>query len=163
MHSQHLRSSSQLIRYEARSPEFSGGLSCWSLPPGCPPPQVINVFTEAEVRANVVFQLSKLAALLLRAARTAAGVSQWDGLVVGTAGDQVQLLLGRERTQPSHLHATFLPLPLLGGTAQAMLRVGRIRRGKRRICVDLSFGDGAAHSYVLPHHFLPHEHLSLQS
>lgn len=44
-----------------------------------------GVFTEAEIRAGVVFQLSKLATLLCRAARTASGSSSWDVVVSGQA------------------------------------------------------------------------------
>ncbi|GIL64105.1 hypothetical protein Vafri_18076 [Volvox africanus] len=41
------------------------------------------VFAEAEVRASVAFQVSKLAAMLARALRTAAGQEPWDVLVPG--------------------------------------------------------------------------------
>eukprot|EP00879_Flechtneria_rotunda_P003769 GHRR01004008.1.p1 GENE.GHRR01004008.1~~GHRR01004008.1.p1 ORF type:complete len:728 (+),score=269.14 GHRR01004008.1:2494-4677(+) len=44
----------------------------------------IQTFTEADIRANVVFQVSKLTTLLLRAVRAAAGCSSWDPLVAGT-------------------------------------------------------------------------------
>jgi len=44
---------------------------------------VRQVFAEAEIRASVVFQLSRLAALLLRAARLATGGAAWDALVAG--------------------------------------------------------------------------------
>uniref|UniRef100_A0A383WH22 CBM20 domain-containing protein n=1 Tax=Tetradesmus obliquus TaxID=3088 RepID=A0A383WH22_TETOB len=55
-------------------------------------PYAITTFTEAEIRANVVFQVSKLTTLLLRACRTAAGSSSWDPLVAGTAvGKLVEL------------------------------------------------------------------------
>ena len=41
--------------------------------------------SESEVRASVAFQVSRLAALLSKALRTAAGQSAWDGLVTGEA------------------------------------------------------------------------------
>ncbi len=44
----------------------------------------VQVFTEAEIRASVVFQLSKLVTLLLKAARLATGGGAWDALVAGT-------------------------------------------------------------------------------
>ena len=44
---------------------------------------LIQVFTESEVRASVVFQLSKLCSLLLKAARLTSGGSGWDALVAG--------------------------------------------------------------------------------
>ena len=42
-----------------------------------------QVFTEAEVRASLVFQLSKLCSLALKAARLATGGAAWDALVAG--------------------------------------------------------------------------------
>ncbi|KAL3145446.1 2,3-dihydroxyphenylpropionate/2,3-dihydroxicinnamic acid 1,2-dioxygenase, variant 2 [Trebouxia sp. C0009 RCD-2024] len=45
----------------------------------------LKVFTEAEVRASLVFQLSKLCSLTLKAARLATGGAEWDALVAGTA------------------------------------------------------------------------------
>jgi phosphoglucan,water dikinase len=44
-----------------------------------------QVFTEAEIRASVVFQLSKLVTLLLKAARLNTGGGAWDALVAGEA------------------------------------------------------------------------------
>jgi len=43
----------------------------------------LQVFTEAEIRASVVFQLSKLVTVLLKAARMATGGGAWDALVAG--------------------------------------------------------------------------------
>lgn len=43
----------------------------------------VQVFTEAEVRASVVFQLSGLLSTLLKAARQAADCDEWDALVAG--------------------------------------------------------------------------------
>ena len=45
--------------------------------------KTISPPTESEVRASVAFQVSKLAALLSKALRMAAGQSAWDGLVTG--------------------------------------------------------------------------------
>ena len=42
-----------------------------------------QVFTEAEVRASLMFQLSKLCSLLLKAARLSTGGAEWDALVSG--------------------------------------------------------------------------------
>ena len=42
-----------------------------------------QVFTEAEVRASLVFQVSKLCTCLLKAARLATGGGPWDALVAG--------------------------------------------------------------------------------
>ena len=44
-----------------------------------------QVFSEAEIRASVVFQLSELVNTLLKASRTAIGGSEWDALVAGDA------------------------------------------------------------------------------
>ena len=42
-----------------------------------------QVFTEAEIRASCVFQLSKLATLLLKAVRLTTGDAAWDAIVAG--------------------------------------------------------------------------------
>ncbi|EFJ49323.1 hypothetical protein VOLCADRAFT_90138 [Volvox carteri f. nagariensis] len=47
------------------------------------PEHMGTVFAEAEVRASMAFQVSKLAAMLARALRTAAGQEPWDVLVPG--------------------------------------------------------------------------------
>lgn len=44
---------------------------------------VTQVFTEAEVRASLVFQVSKLCSFMLKAARIATGGAAWDALVAG--------------------------------------------------------------------------------
>mmetsp|Transcript_26383 Transcript_26383/g.66311 ORF Transcript_26383/g.66311 Transcript_26383/m.66311 type:complete len:950 (-) Transcript_26383:1236-4085(-) len=44
---------------------------------------LMSVYTEAEIRAGVVFQLSKLTTLLARAARVAGGAGAWDVVVGG--------------------------------------------------------------------------------
>lgn len=43
------------------------------------------VFTEAEIRASLVFQISKLCSLLIKATNTVAGGSPWDVVMGGTA------------------------------------------------------------------------------
>ncbi|KAL4433837.1 hypothetical protein ABPG75_000278 [Micractinium tetrahymenae] len=43
------------------------------------------VFTEAEIRASLVFQVSKLSSLLIKAANTCAGGSPWDVVMAGSA------------------------------------------------------------------------------
>lgn len=43
----------------------------------------LQIFTEAEVRASLVFQVSKLCSCLLKAARIATGGAAWDALVAG--------------------------------------------------------------------------------
>lgn len=48
-------------------------------------PTTASVFAEGEVRASVAFQVSKACELLLRACRSAAGVSPWDTVVSGAA------------------------------------------------------------------------------
>ena len=47
------------------------------------PDHVIQTFTEAEVRASIVFQVSKIVSLILKEAREALGVDAWDALVLG--------------------------------------------------------------------------------
>lgn len=42
-----------------------------------------QTFTEAEIRASVVFQLSELVSSLLKAARATAGSPEWDAMVSG--------------------------------------------------------------------------------
>ena len=42
-----------------------------------------QTFTEAEIRASVVFQLSELVSSLLKAARATAGSPEWDAMVAG--------------------------------------------------------------------------------
>ncbi|PRW57887.1 water chloroplastic isoform A [Chlorella sorokiniana] len=63
-------------------------------------PDRYNVFTEAEIRASLVFQLSKLSSLLIKAANLTAGGSPWD---VVMAGEATGLLLAAEQLQPGCL------------------------------------------------------------
>lgn len=49
------------------------------------PENTVRCYTEAEIRASVVFQLSKLCSLLLKASRMVAGEEGWDPLVPGIA------------------------------------------------------------------------------
>ncbi|KAJ8547034.1 hypothetical protein K7X08_010620 [Anisodus acutangulus] len=56
------------------------------------PENTVRTFTEAEIRAGVVFQVSKLATLLLKAIRRTIGSSGWDVLVPGDAfGELIQV------------------------------------------------------------------------
>jgi phosphoglucan,water dikinase len=71
---------------------------------------VVRTFTEGEVRASLVFQLSKLAAMLLVAARSLAGVTPWDTLVAGTA---VGTLREVETLDPAALSGVTEPVVLL--------------------------------------------------
>ncbi|KXZ48402.1 hypothetical protein GPECTOR_28g809 [Gonium pectorale] len=62
------------------------------------------VFAESEVRSSVAFQVSKLAAMLARALRTAAGQEPWDVLVPGEATGvlrEVASLEAAELSSPS--------------------------------------------------------------
>eukprot|EP00210_Caulerpa_lentillifera_P008291 g7912.t1 len=45
----------------------------------------VTVYSESEIRANVVFQVSKLTSFLLKASRQAAGQTAWDTIVPGIA------------------------------------------------------------------------------
>lgn len=47
------------------------------------PPPFPSLPAESEVRSSVAFQVSKLASLMSKALRIAAGQSAWDGLVTG--------------------------------------------------------------------------------
>ncbi|KAH7438540.1 hypothetical protein KP509_04G019300 [Ceratopteris richardii] len=64
------------------------------------PDNTIRTFTEAEIRSSVVFQLSKLCSLLLKAARAVADEHGWDPLVPGTA---VGTLVEVDRILPGSL------------------------------------------------------------
>ncbi|XP_073013103.1 phosphoglucan, water dikinase, chloroplastic isoform X2 [Typha latifolia] len=56
------------------------------------PENSVRTFTEAEIRAGVIFQVSKLCTLLLKAVRITLGSSGWDVLVPGVAhGTLVQV------------------------------------------------------------------------
>lgn len=57
-----------------------------------------QVFTEAEIRASVVFQLSKLTSLLLKSLRLATGAAAWDCIVAGQA---VGRLVAVQRINPA--------------------------------------------------------------
>jgi phosphoglucan,water dikinase len=49
------------------------------------PHHMHEIFTESEIRSSLMFQLSKQATLLLKAARQVAGCGEWDAVVAGTA------------------------------------------------------------------------------
>ncbi|CAM8918101.1 unnamed protein product [Rhodiola kirilowii] len=56
------------------------------------PENTVRTFTEAEIRAGVVFQVSKICTLLLKAVRSTLGSQGWDVLVPGAAsGTLVQV------------------------------------------------------------------------
>ncbi|KRH36357.2 hypothetical protein GLYMA_10G298000v4 [Glycine max] len=56
------------------------------------PENSVRTYTEAEIRAGVIFQVSKLCTLLLKAVRNTLGSQGWDVLVPGTAlGKLVQV------------------------------------------------------------------------
>lgn len=74
------------------------------------PENTIRCYAEAEIRASVVFQLSKLCSLLLKAARTVAGEEGWDPLVPGIA---VGTLVEVDRILPGSLPSSAGPIVLL--------------------------------------------------
>ncbi|KAM7279208.1 hypothetical protein ACFE04_006342 [Oxalis oulophora] len=56
------------------------------------PDNSIRTYTEAEIRAGVVFQISKLSTILLKAVRSSINLEGWDVLVPGTAfGELIQV------------------------------------------------------------------------
>lgn len=56
------------------------------------PENSVRTYTEADIRAGVIFQVSKLCTLLLKAVRTSVGSQGWDVLVPGaTSGTLVQV------------------------------------------------------------------------
>ncbi|XP_042489623.1 phosphoglucan, water dikinase, chloroplastic-like isoform X2 [Macadamia integrifolia] len=64
------------------------------------PENTVRMYTEAEIRAGVIFQVSKFCTLLLKAVRSTLGSQGWDVLVPGTAvGAVVQV----ERIFPGSL------------------------------------------------------------
>ncbi|KAJ4954682.1 hypothetical protein NE237_011465 [Protea cynaroides] len=64
------------------------------------PENTVRTYTEAEIRADVIFQVSKLCTLLLKAVRSTLGSQGWDVLVPGVAvGTVVQV----ERIVPGSL------------------------------------------------------------
>ncbi|XP_022955527.1 phosphoglucan, water dikinase, chloroplastic-like isoform X4 [Cucurbita moschata] len=64
------------------------------------PENSVRTYTEAEIRASVIFQVSKLCTILLKAIRTALGSQGWDVLVPGSVeGTFVQV----ERIVPGSL------------------------------------------------------------
>ncbi|KAK4275900.1 hypothetical protein QN277_018910 [Acacia crassicarpa] len=57
------------------------------------PENSVRTYTEAEIRTSVIFQVSKLCTLLLKAVRSALGSQGWDVLVPGnTLGTLIQVL-----------------------------------------------------------------------
>ncbi|GLJ26894.1 hypothetical protein SUGI_0526130 [Cryptomeria japonica] len=64
------------------------------------PENTVRTYTEAEIRASVVFQVSKLCSLLLKAVRSLSGGHGWDTLVPGKA---IGTLVEVERIVPGSL------------------------------------------------------------
>ncbi|KAH9305067.1 hypothetical protein KI387_009471 [Taxus chinensis] len=64
------------------------------------PENTMRTYTEAEIRASVVFQVSKLCSLLLKAVRSLSGGHGWDTLVPGKA---IGTLVEVERIVPGSL------------------------------------------------------------
>lgn len=64
------------------------------------PENTVRTYAEAEIRADVIFQVSKLCTVLLKAVRTALGSSGWDVLVPGVVHGT---LLQVERITPGSL------------------------------------------------------------
>ncbi|CAM6112841.1 unnamed protein product [Calypogeia fissa] len=64
------------------------------------PENSVKTFTEAEIRASVVFQLSKLVSLLLKATRDVSGSEGWDALMPGQA---IGTLVEVDRIEPGSL------------------------------------------------------------
>ena len=67
-------------------------------------PHVIQTFSEAEIRANVVFQATKLCSLMLKALRAAMGHDAWDCIVAGSAAG---VLLPVDRIAPGAVPAEY--------------------------------------------------------
>ncbi len=82
---------------------------------------MVRTFTEGEVRASLVFQLSKLASILLVATRSLAGVTPWDTLVTGTA---VGRLVEAQRLDVGLLESEKQPVVLLLREADGDEEVG---------------------------------------
>lgn len=67
------------------------------------PENSVRTYTEAEIRAGVIFQVSKLCTVLLKAVRAVIGLSGWDVLVPGVAhGALIQV----ERIVPGSLSSS---------------------------------------------------------
>lgn len=66
------------------------------------PENTVRTYTEAEIRASVVFQVSKLCTLLLKAVRSLSGGQGWDTLVPGKA---IGTLVEVEKIVPGSLPA----------------------------------------------------------
>lgn len=67
------------------------------------PENSVRTYAEAEIRAGVIFQVSKLCTLLLKAARSTIGSQGWDVIVPGAA---VGTLLLVERIVPGSIPST---------------------------------------------------------
>lgn len=92
----------QLDTFARRASQLGGGLDISQ--------EVQDVFTEAEIRANVTFQLSRLNTDLLQVCREQLGMGDYDGIVFGEAvGELVEV----ESIQPGQEHAGGKPCVLL--------------------------------------------------
>ena len=61
----------------------------------------VDVFTEGQIRASVVFQSAKLASHLLRAARAATGEAGWDCLVAGEVRREIGIVPRLDPVDPT--------------------------------------------------------------
>jgi phosphoglucan,water dikinase len=58
------------------------------------PESAVKIFSEAEIRSHLIFQISKIADALLNQTRTDLGLAPWETVVTGTARGTVVLLAG---------------------------------------------------------------------
>ena len=111
----------------------------------------VEVFTEGQIRASVVFQSAKLASHLLRAARTATGEAGWDCLVAGE-------VVGARLVSVPRLDPSDPTIRSLTADAPAVLLV-RSADGDEEVS---TCGPGVAG--ILLCHALPHlSHLALRA
>ena len=111
----------------------------------------VDVFTEGQIRASVVFQSAKLASHLLRAARAATGEAGWDCLVPGeVVGAELRSVDRLDPSDPAIAAATAAnPVVLVVGRADGDEEVSTL-------------GPGVAG--ILLCHALPHlSHLALRA
>lgn len=120
----------QLSTFAARASQLGGGLGVAR--------EVQIVFTEAEIRANVAFQLSKLNTDLLQACREQLGMGDYDGIVFGQA---VGELVAVDSIQPGQEHAGGRPCVLLVQSATGDEEVcNRCAAWRGRFFMTASYG-----------------------
>lgn len=103
-------------------------------------PYLITVFPEAEVRASVVFQLSKLCSMLLRATgMVAGGLDDWDVIVGGEARG---VLVEVQELQPGCLEA---------GGGQPVVVVVREASGDEEVSALGPLLKGVVLKHAIPH------------